>query len=69
MEDYISRRAQLIAQRKQHTAERHGSVVGNLVLLYENYIEPVHRDSQPSSFQNGTNALFTTRLHIIHSSF
>ncbi len=38
-------------QRKQHTAERHVSVVGNLVLLYENYMNLSTEILNPPAFK------------------
>jgi hypothetical protein len=51
MEDCISSRGHLIVQRKQHTAERHVSVVGNLVLLYENYMNLSTEILNPPAFK------------------
>jgi hypothetical protein len=47
----MSSRGQLIVQRKQHTAERHGLVVGNLVLLYENYMNLSTEILNPPAFK------------------
>lgn len=69
IKDCISSSGQLIVQRKQHTAERHGLVVGNLVFLYENYMNLSTEILNPPAFKIEQMALFTTQLNIIHSSF
>jgi hypothetical protein len=56
-------------QRKQHTAERHGLVVGNLVLLNENYMNLSTEILNPRAFKMEQMALFKTQLNIIHSLF